>query len=158
VRERGGDGDGTGVGERLGESDGVVLGERAGERDGESVGVIDRGDGERVSMREGEADGSPVGEAVGRLVRVDVGIGVRLAVGAGVSRLVCAVGFGICEAWSGTDVWTNVGVPPSPSFPLSTIGVAPTDACAVKAVKSLSFPTFLAERRTGGEERGSPTT
>ena len=104
-------------------------------------------------MRVGEAVGSPVGEAVGRLVRVDVGIGVHIAASSGVSRIVCAVGFGTCGAWSGTDASTKAGVPPSPSLPLSTIGAGPNDKVAMKTTKSLSLPAFSAERRTGGEEK-----
>jgi hypothetical protein len=141
----------------VGESDGAVTDERVRERDGESVGVIVGGDGEMAGMREGEAVCSPVRDAVDGVVRVDVGLGVRLAVGAGVSRLVCALGFGSCVVWYRTDGRTNAGVPPSPPLPLSTIGTAPTDACAMKTTKSLSHPTILAERRKGGEDRGSPT-
>ena len=78
----------------------AVLGETVGEGDGECVSDSaspSGGDGERVGMRVGEAVGSPVGDAVGGLDRVDVGLGVHLAVGASVSRIVCALGLGNCE-------------------------------------------------------------
>ena len=68
-----------------------MIGETVGETGRESA-SFSGGDGARVGMREEEAVGSPVRDMVDGLVRVDVGIGVRLAVGARVSRLVCAVG------------------------------------------------------------------
>ena len=123
----------------------AVLGETVGEGDGECVSDSaspSGGDGERVGMRVGEAVGSPVGDAVGRLLRVDVGIGVHIVVGSGVSRIVCAVGFGNCVAWYRTDVRSKAGVPPSPSLPLSTISAGPNDPAAMKTTKSLSLPTI----------------
>ena len=122
----------------------AVLGETVGEGDGECVSDSaspSGGDGERVGMRVGEAVGSPVGDAVGRLLRVDVGIGVHLSVGAGVSRIVCAVGFGNCVAWYRRDVRTKASVQPvslSPSQHGATVGVADT----VKTTKSMRLPTI----------------
>ena len=75
-------------------------------------------------MREGKVVGSHVGDALDGILILDVGLGVRRAVGSGVSRIVGAVGFGSCEG--------------SPSLPLSTIGVADT----VKTTKSLRLPTI----------------
>jgi hypothetical protein len=42
----------------------------------------------------------------------DVGLGVHIVVGAGVNRILCAVGFGNCEVWHRTDVRTKAGVQP----------------------------------------------
>ena len=105
------------------------------------LGVIVRGDSERVGMREGETVGSPVGDAVRRLLRVDVGIGVHMVVGAGVSRILCAVELGNCVAWYRRDVRTKASVQPvslSPSQHGATVGVADT----VKRTKSLRLPTI----------------
>ena len=67
-------------------------------------------------MREGKVVGSHVGDALDGILILDVGLGVRRAVGSGVSRIVGAVGFGSCEG--------------SPSLPLS-------NADTMKTTKSL---------------------
>ena len=46
-----------------------------------------------------------------------VGLVVRLAVGAGVRRIACVVGFSTCGVWSGTDVRTKAGAQPVSLFP-----------------------------------------
>ena len=71
----------------------------------------------------------------------DVGLGVHIVVGAGVTRIVYAVGFGNCVAWHRTDVRTKAGVQPvslSPSQHGATVGVTDT----VKRTKSLRLPTI----------------
>ena len=67
----------------------------------------------------------------------DVGLGVHIAVGAGVSRIVCAVGFG-ARCGTARTSGRRPACSLSPTLPLSTIGVADT----VKTTKSLRLPTI----------------